>query len=620
MATITMLLLCPQAMAQTDTLVIQKKDTLIYLIPIKQIHYNQKKTDNNPIASFMENREDKNMLNKWLKNMILSKEKKEKPEQYDARQLEAMNLFQNRTIGLVVIKRLPPFGPSVNDTISRPTTWIGRTGNKLRVPTGRNIITNNITFQSGDRFSTEAILESERILRNLEWINDVRIIVSPAKGKPDLIDIEIIIQDNYPHAISVDLGSESPELSIYTRNFMGQGVHFNQTLAPNPKSGGLGFEDNIKLNNIRGSRIDFELSYIDNNNRNLVESQLERNFYISDHQYGGGMYYNRSYKNAPSQSLNQFNWPTEMNYYFSSVWIGRKITPNMTQYLKNANFYLTLQHIGSKFHNIPDTLAGHPLLQLNHYFFGAISFGKRQYFKNNLVYSFGKTEDIPYGFLATLTTGLNHNQFATRPYVGFKFSMGHAVIPNRGYLYTSAGWENYFNKGQIEQAALMGNIKYITPLIRMGGSMLRTFLEMNYIKGIHRYPQESLFINEKQNGISLFSDNKIKGTEKLVLNIENVTFTPIQFWGFKMALFTFADIAWINNSSQSLFSKDNNFACLGGGIKIRNERLVFRTLELRLGYITGKQYNQPWEFKLSNETVKRFDDFIPSAPKFNLFK
>ncbi|MBP8789819.1 MAG: hypothetical protein KBH01_00145 [Breznakibacter sp.] len=615
-----MLLTCPRIDAQTDTLVIQKKDTLIYLIPIKQIQYNPKTSESNPIASFMENRDDNNILNKWLKNLILSKEKKDEPEQYDADHLEKMNLFLDRTIRLVVIKRLPPFGPSVNDTISSPVTWVGRTGNRLRVPTGRNIIANNITFQAGDQFNAEAILESERILRNLEWINDARIIVSPVKGKPDLIDIEIIIQDNYPHALSVDLGSESPEVSLYTRNFMGQGVYFNQTLAPLPKSSGVGFEDNIKLNNIKGSRIDFELSYIDNNNRNLVESQLERNFYISDHQYGGGMYYNRSYKNAPSQSLNQFNWPNEMNYYFSSIWIGRKITPNMTQYLKNANLYITLQHIGSKFHNIPDTLAGHPLLQLNHYFFGALSFGKRQYFKNNLVYSFGKTEDIPYGFLATLTTGLNHNQFATRPYIGFKFSVGHAVIPDRGYLYTSAGWENYFNKSRIEQAALMANIKYITPLIKVGGSLLRTFMEVNYIKGINRYPQESLFINEKQNGVALFSDNKIKGTEKLVLNIENVTFTPIQFWGFKMALFTFADIAWINNSSNTLFNKNNNFACLGGGIKIRNERLVFRTLELRLGYITGKQYNQPLEYKLSNETVKRFDDFIPSAPKFNLFK
>lgn len=619
-AMVCMLMICTEAECQNDTVVIQKKDTLIYLIPIRQLHYLPKSNGNNPIASFMESRDETNILNKWLKNLILLRDKNEQSEHYDANQLEALNLLREKRIGLVSINRLPPFGPSIRDTLSKPVTWIGRTGNRLRVPTGRNIINNNLTFKTGDQFDTGTILESERILRNLEWINDARIVVSPSKENPAVVDVEIIVQDSYPHAISLDLGSETPEISLYTRNFMGQGIHFNQTLAPNPNNGRMGFEENIRLNNLKGSRIDFELNYIDNNNRHLVESQLERSFYISDHQYGGGLYYNRSYQNAPSQSLNQFNWPTEMNYYFSSAWVGRKITPNTTLFLKNAHLYATLQHIGSRFYNLPDTLSEHPLLQLNHYVFGALSFGKRQYFKNNLVYSFGKTEDIPYGFLATLTTGINHNHYATRPYLGVIFSMGHAVIPDRGYLYTSTGWENYFNGGRMEQATLMGKIKYITPLIKMGGSLLRTFIEVNYTKGVNRYPGESIFIIEKQNGVALFNNKAIKGTEKLVIDIENVTFTPVEFWGFRTAFFTFGDLAWINNHSNSLFSKNNAYACLGGGIKIRNERLVFRTLELRLGYIFGKPYDSPFEFKLSNETQKKFDDFIPAAPKFNLFK
>ena len=69
-------------------------------------------------------------------------------------------------------------------------------------------------------------LESERILRNLEWINDARIIVSPSKQNHTQIDIEIIVQDNYPHAISLDLGSEKPEVSIYTRNFVADSIPF----------------------------------------------------------------------------------------------------------------------------------------------------------------------------------------------------------------------------------------------------------------------------------------------------------------------------------------------------------------------------------------------------------
>ena len=613
------ILACCSVAAQTDTLVIQKKDTLVYLIPIKQLHFNQKVTQSNAIASFMETRNGNSIINKWLKNLLLTKGKKPAPEQYDANHIESMNQFQGRTIGLITVKRLPPFGPSINDTISLPSTWAGRTGNKLRIPTNKNVITNSITFQSGDRFNTGALLESERILRNLEWINDARIIVSPSKQNHTQIDIEIIVQDNYPHAISLDLGSEKPEVSIYTRNFVGYGIFFNQTLASDATSWG-GIEDNLRINNIRGSRIDFELNYIDNNRRNWIETLIERNYYISDHKYGGGLYFNRSYSNPANQVLNQFNWPNEMNYQLSSVWIGKKMTPNTSEYLEDAHLYIALQHTRSRFYEIPDSLLGHPLLQLNNSYFGSLSFGKRKYFKNSMVYSFGRTEDIPYGFLTSLTLGINKSQYATRPYLGFTFSMGHAVIPNKGYLYVGGGWENYFNKNHIEQATLMGALKYITPLLKINGSMLRTFVEVNYTKGINRFKDESLFINEKQNGVVLFFDNNIKGTEKIVVNIENVTFTPVQFWGFNMALFSFADVAWINYSSRSLFDRDNNFICVGAGIKIRNERLVFKTLELRFGFISGKKYDQPFEFKFSNGSQKRFDDFLPSAPKFNLFK
>lgn len=614
------LLICHTPRLWSDTLIISKKDTLIYLIPITDLTNATKTTDSNPIASFVESRENKTMVNKWLKSLILYKKKSESTPTYDLSQAESMKKFDNMIIGNIIIKRLPPFGPSVRDTVSFPVSWIGKTGNHLRVPTAKRVIANILTFKSGDRFNSKELPENERILRNLDWINDALITVSPSKSVPGLIDIEIITQDKYPHAISVDLDAKLPELSIYTRNFMGRGIFFNHTISPRSESPTPGHEENLKFNNMGGSRIDLEINYIDNNNRRLIETQLDRNFYVTSHKYGGGLYYNRSIKNSPSQSLNQFNWPEEMNYYFSSAWVGRRFNLKTNNFLQNSNFYLTLQHISSRFYDLPDTLSAHPMLILNNHYYGSLSFGKRDYFKNNLVYSFGKTEDIPFGFLASMTIGINHNSSATRPYFGFKYSMGHAVIPNLGYLYMSAGWENYFTNEGIEQGALAGNIKYITPLIKINTSSIRTFAEVRYVKGINRFAEETLFINQRNYGITLFSNNNVRGNEKLTATIENVTFTPGTFWGFRMAYFTFADIAFINVHSKKLLSANNSFGCVGLGIKIKNERLVFKTIELRLGYVMGKPYPSPFEFRFSSESQKQFDEFIPSSPKFNIYK
>ncbi len=606
--------------ALADTLVIYKRDTLIYLIPLKELQQASKAGESNPIATFVESRDNKNMLNKWLKSLIVYKEQHDAPRNYDLSQVENMRQFDNMLIGHIIIKRLPPFGPSVRDTVSVPISWMGKTANRLRVPTAKSVIAKVLTFKSGDRFNSLQMPENERIVRNLDWISDARITVSPSKSHPGLVDIEIIAQDKYPHAISLGSDTKSPEISLYTRNFMGQGLFFNHTLAPWSPSPTPGHEENIRFNNIKGTRIDMEINYIDNNNRQLLETVIERNFYVSSNRFGGGLYYNRSIKNSPSQSLNQFNWPDEMDYYFSSAWVGRRFSPPTGDYLKNSQFYFTIQHIASRFNNLPDTLARHPLLAGNHHIYTSLSFGKRDYFKNNLVYSFGKTEDIPYGFLASITTGINRNPEGTRPYLGIKYSMGHAVIPNSGYLYMSAGWENYFNNRTIEQAAVMGNIKYITSLIKVNRSLLRIFAELRYIKGINRFDEEALFINQSQNGISLFANKQIKGTEKLVATIENVTFAPGTVWGFKFAWYTFADLAFINTHNSSLLSSENAFGCVGAGLKIKNERLVFKIIELKIGYIMGKQYGTPTKLRISSETQKQFDDFIPSSPKFNLFK
>lgn len=603
---------------KADTLIIQKTDTLIYLIPLKDLQ--KQANTSNPIATFVESRDKKNMINKLLKNLIIHNNNSGDEKKYDITQSDRLRQFDNMLIGNIIIKRLPPFGPSVNDTISSPLTWLGKTGNRLRVPTGRNIISNSLTFKSGDRFNSSIMPENERIIRNLDWINDARIEVKKSLQHPGMIDIMVIVQDKYPHAISIDADAESPEISLYTSNFMGQGVYFNQTLAPRSENPKPGFEENIRLNNIAGSRIDLEINYINNDNRELIEVDIERNFYVTSHKYGGGAYYNRSIKNSPSQSLNQFNWPEQMDYYFSSTWMGRRFTPKTRDFLKNSHFYLTIQHIGSNFYNLPDTLKEHPLLSENNSLYASISFGKRDYFKNSLVYSYGKVEDIPFGFIASLTGGVNHNSYATRPYLGFRYAMGHTLIPNLGYIYMSAGWESYFNNNKAEQATISGSIKYITPLIRIRKSHIRTFLEAKYINGINRYPEEELYINQKNEGVALFSNHKIKGTQKLVLNLENVAFLPGTIWGFKIAQFSFADIAFINSQKRELFSESNMYGCIGAGIKIRNERLVFKTIELRAGYIMGKSYNTPVEFQLSNETQKKFDEFIPSSPKFNLFK
>lgn len=603
-----------------DTLIIQKKDTLIYLLPQKVKEKEFQKKGENSLATFLENTDSSKIINKWLKELLLHSPGGESQRKYDAGSRAAIQKFENKTIALVIIKRLPPFGVSVRDTISHPLTWIESTGNKLRVRTARSVIRNHLTFSSGDLIHTEKLLETERILRNLEWITDARIVVTPSTTQIGLVDVEIIIQDRYPHAVSGRLNKVIPEFSIYTHNLMGEGIYFRQTLAPDARFSDLGFAEELKFNNIYGSRIDMELTYSDMRESKLLEMAVERSFYFNDNIYGGGVIYNRGENSSLSENANLLKTDTGMDFDYQSTWIGRRFSPHAKGPLKKSQLFFTLQHTYSKFHNLDSAMAGHPLLIDNNYYYGGISFGRRDYFKNNMVYSFGRTEDIPYGFLATMSGGINHSSYATRPYVSLRFAMGHAVIPNRGYFYISSGWESYFNKGKVEQGTVVGHIKYITSLLQLDRTMLRIFAEIKYVKGFNRFSQETFNINANRDGLSLFSSKEIRGTEKLVVKLENITFTPIDLWGFKLAFFTFGDVSWINTKSKNLIDSDHLFTSFGGGFKLRNERLVIRTIEFRIGAIMGNPYDTPIEHRFSSDTMKKFDEFLPGAPKTTMFK
>jgi hypothetical protein len=62
-------------------------------------------------------------------------------------------------------------------------------------------------------------------------------------------------------------------------------------------------------------------------------------------------------------------------------------------------------------------------------------------------------------------------------------------------------------------------------------------------------------------------------------------FHPLKLYGFRMATYAFFDFGWIGFGGP-LISGDNFQSAFGIGFRLRNESLLFRTIQLRFGYIT----------------------------------
>lgn len=105
----------------------------------------------------------------------------------------------------------------------------------------------------------------------------------------------------------------------------------------------------------------------------------------------------------------------------------------------------------------------------------------------------------------------------------------------------------------------------------------------------------------------------------MVLNTETVFFTPYQPLGFRIALFGFADFGLLGRDA-NIF-KNNFYTTFGLGVRLRNERLVFSTIQLRLGVALGKGgWADCRYFQASNGTRMEQYRYLPSRPEIVRFR
>jgi len=606
-----------------DTIIQQKGDTTIVLYPLSPIQNDTtqlKKKD--PIVEYFNNRSADTKFNRWIKELVVSsKDTIPKPFVYNINYETDFRRLEGKQIHSIRIKQIDPFGTSIHDTTMTAQSWLGRTGNQLRVPTSTRIIRKNLTFSTGEPIDPLHLSESERILRQLNFINDAKIEVQLNAQDTTLVDLVVITRDKYPHAFNIGLSSTTPEVTLYTRNLGGQGLGLSHTqIITSPQSDDFGFTDQMTFSNIGKSRIDLQLDYSQLNAEHFLMANAQRSFYFTDLKYAGGLYYNRSYKNTGFPGGEQIDWEEDLSYRFSDVWLGRSFQVETSNYFNQSYFYLTGQFQASKFHNLTDSLSDHPLLIYNRYIYTALTFSKRNYYKNNLIYSYGRTEDVPYGFMASVTMGMNGNDQYSRPYVGGHFSFGKAIIPNKGYFYFSTEAGSYFNDGQSEQGFLKLSNKYISNLKPFAGGYLRHFIELDYLKGFNRLDSEYIYLSERKQGITGFSNKELRGKEKMVLSAESIYFSPHDIIGFRVIGLAFADLGVIGDGKSGLLKQDYQLS-IGAGIRLHNDNLVFRTIQIRLAYIPFAPSGvSPFDIDISGETTKRFEDFVPGAPKRNEFK
>jgi hypothetical protein len=257
--------------------------------------------------------------------------------------------------------------------------------------------------------------------------------------------------------------------------------------------------------------------------------------------------------------------------------------------------------------NINYTKGGGPTLQSARLYLTAFGYSFRRYYKDQYLFGFGRTEDVPAGNLLALTAGFEDGAVKNRLYFGIKGAFG-KYQPDFGYLYGGIEYGSYRHLNSWEQGVLTSEALYFTPLYRLRNWRWRHFLWNRTSLGMRRPDLFALDIDQ-EDGIRGFSSGEVRGYRKFVLNYETNFFTPLTLLGFRLAIIGFADMAWLTSIENKSPLKEKPYTGFGLGLRFRNEFLPINTIQILLGYYPRlPQTNSQQDFKLF-QTTRQYYDF-----------
>src|SRR5690606_26319261 len=176
-----------------------------------------------------------------------------------------INRYRNKVIDELHYKQLMLFGPSVDDTTRTPRLVFEKIGNKLHTTTREKVIESNLLLQEGERLNPERIQDAERILRDLPFIKDVRILPIDSLSRGDSVTLQVLTQDVFAYSFGMDFyGANGGALDLTYNNFLGLGHQLTTQVSLNRKfqEQQFGYGLTYRVPNIQRSFIQSEANFI----------------------------------------------------------------------------------------------------------------------------------------------------------------------------------------------------------------------------------------------------------------------------------------------------------------------------------------------------------------------
>jgi hypothetical protein len=531
--------------------------------------------------------------------------------------------YEGKIIRSIHIERIG-FERSIYDSAKKITKVVTRLANALHKDTREKTIREHLFFQQYQRLNPYELADNERFIRDRDFILDCHIVAMPVEGT-DSVDITITTRDVF--SLGVTLGGSfptAPQVGLYDANIAGSAQRLQFTsLIDQGRSPMFGYSISYRKSSLLGSLTDLSLEYTQINTGLSVGAEKEFAYLarinrplVSPYlRLAGGLEVSRNWSN------NIYREPDstflDYEYKIFNSWLGYNIGIKKSAARRSRSF-LAFRYFDGYYVDEPQLEEGQEDVKY-HSAFGYLSeftFYRQNFYKTRYVFGFGRTEDVPYGISLGVTAGYVRQLHIERPYAAFKLRYMNANKRGDFHRFTFQSG-SYLRDNKLEDFIVQGGAAYFTRALNANRSKIRGFISADYTQIINRTVSEWLSVTNKY--IPGFRSDSLKADSRLLLSFQTILYTPRAILGFRMAPFVQVDMASVKCDLCDF--RQNIYWGLSGGLRTRNENLIFGTIELRATYIPSDEFGRSkfvFSFK-QNLRVKNTGVFVrePSIIRYN---
>jgi len=497
--------------------------------------------------------------------------------------------YQGKIIRHIFVETIN-FDRSFRDTSKTDNSLGAKIGNKLHRSTRKFVIRDNLFIEENTPLNAYKIADNERYVRSRDYIHDARIIIDSLPDNPDSVDITVFTKDLF----SIGGGGASNGFNhivtdLYDNNLAGMGQRvdvtglYDYTRNPNFAYGGSYRKDNV-LHSFTDASVGYSAMNISGYTH---EEETTEYFSLSRQLVSPYSRYAGAFTLSHSQAYNPYNSPDSILYRYKynlfDAWAGYNIGINKLTATNNTirdRRFFSLRYYNRDFLQLPVQVGNRidPIYNSSQAILAQFTFFRQDYYKTQYIYGFGTTEDLPYGYNIALTAGWHKQDSLRRPYAGLNAS--EYIATSKGdfiQLFLRSGGFLYNDKVQ-DGSFLVGATAY-SRIIFWNSTKIRQYINISYTQLYNRVTYAPLYIDNYY-GIRGFLTDSAYGTRRFSIQLETEFYVKFKLLGFQFAPFPYADLSLITPENAP-YSQSALYSSVGGGVRGRNENLVFETIEIR---------------------------------------